>query len=142
MSATTLLSSDSILSRLLDVRITQARHSSLSGFPSLRTFLPSKTAERGNAPQTAAITEGADTGQLRHLVPPEDPEVDHLLMDATSLTALQAAPETSTSLPVRRTILSAPPAELMASTMHLMHSSDPGTGASLQLLQSITRASP
>ena len=129
-------------SRAFDVLMTQVRHSSLSGAPSFRTRLPSNAAFRGNPLQAASMTAALDTLHPRHLVPFRGVSEDQRLMDATSPIALPAAPETSRSLPVRRTILPDPPCAHTASTMHLMHSSEPGTGVRRHLLQSMMTESP
>ena len=108
----------------------------------MSAFLPSKTALRGNSVQAAAITFSLETPHPLHLADVLSVVEDHLLIDAISQMALHAAPDTSTSLPVRSIILSDPPLRHMAFTMQRMHSSEPGTGTNLQLRQSMTSASP
>ena len=62
-------------------------------------------------------------------------------MEAVSLIAFPERPETSTSFPVRRTILSEPPTAHIVLTMHPMHSAVPGSGENLHLEQFMTRMS-
>jgi hypothetical protein len=115
----------------------------LSSEPSESTaVLAAENAVSGNDSQRSVMTLVRDLVHLLHLRSFSAMGMDHLLSEASLLTAWAEGPDISRSLPVLRISLSAPPAADMASTMHLRHSTDPGSGAIWHALQSTTRAPP